>query len=201
MFQLLQSIFHTICYLNDINGTNDVIPSEPVPSIRKTKDLVFAALAFPVSMFVSTTFWSLMLIDRELVCPKALDPYFPSWLNHIMHTNVFLFALVEMYISYRKYPDRNYGMRIVATFMLTYLVWMHIFHAYTGMYVYPVIDKFDTPTRWMYFASNLATISVMYLIGEKLNAYIWDETIEKLAERSPRNRRCGGRRCVECKIE
>lgn len=34
--------------------------------------------------FVVCTFWSLYLVDRELVYPKLLDNFIPQWLNHGM---------------------------------------------------------------------------------------------------------------------
>ena len=29
-----------------------------------------------------------LLTSRDLIFPVALDEYFPSWLNHLMHTTV-----------------------------------------------------------------------------------------------------------------
>lgn len=61
---------------NDLFGTNEVNPKR-TPVIRKIKDYLLAALAFPVALNVGITFWGLMAIDRELVFPKAFDAFFP----------------------------------------------------------------------------------------------------------------------------
>lgn len=43
------------------------------------------AVCVSLSMqFVVCTFWSLYLVDRELVYPKLLDNFIPQWLNHGM---------------------------------------------------------------------------------------------------------------------
>ncbi|XP_011634661.1 androgen-dependent TFPI-regulating protein-like isoform X4 [Pogonomyrmex barbatus] len=119
---ILQTLFFLICLLNDLFGTNAVNPKKP-PFTRKLKDYFHASLGFPIAMFVGVTFWALMLVDRELVLPKALDPYFPWWLNHLMHTMIVVTTVLEMIVAPRQYPKRSCGLGILASFMLTYLVW------------------------------------------------------------------------------
>lgn len=87
-FQILQAVYFTICLLNDFIGTNEVAPKR-MPLIRKLKDYMLAAFAFPVALNVGVTFWTLMAIDRELVFPKALDAVFPGYL-HLQFLVVFL---------------------------------------------------------------------------------------------------------------
>ncbi|ENN70612.1 androgen-induced gene 1 protein [Dendroctonus ponderosae] len=169
---LLQSIFFTICVLNDFIGSNERFPKKR-PLIRKIKDFVLPALAFPVSMFVSVTFWGLYAVDRELILPKALDPYFPGWLNHLVHTNVIIFSFFELIWSYRKYPSRKVGLSVLCAFMLTYLVWMHYIHFCTNKWVYRVLTVLDLPGRIAFFIGNLSFAVAMYILGEKINNIRW----------------------------
>ena len=62
--------------INDLIGTNAVNPKK-TPAIRKFKDFILAAFAFPLALNVGVSFWTLMAIDRELVLPKVLDAIFP----------------------------------------------------------------------------------------------------------------------------
>lgn len=64
-----------------------------------------------------------MFVDRELVFPKALDPYFPWWLNHLMHTMIMVSTFIEMILSPRKYPSRSYGLSCLTLFIGVYLIW------------------------------------------------------------------------------
>ncbi|KAJ3646174.1 hypothetical protein Zmor_023772 [Zophobas morio] len=128
---ILQAVFFTICVINDVIGTNEDAPKK-TPFIRRIKDLILTCLAFPLSMFVGLTFWCIYFVDRELIFPRALDKFFPVWLNHAMHTNIMIFILIELYTSYRKYPSRKFGMSVLSVFMLIYLIWIHIIHAYSG---------------------------------------------------------------------
>lgn len=77
LFQIIQASYFTLCLLNDIFGTNEISPRKP-SSLRKFKDYMFGAFAWPLALNVGVSFWALMAIDRELVLPKALDPYFPT---------------------------------------------------------------------------------------------------------------------------
>lgn len=57
-------------------GTNEVSPKKP-SSLRKFKDYVLGAFAFPLALTVGIPFWTLMTIDRELILPKSFDEFFP----------------------------------------------------------------------------------------------------------------------------
>lgn len=62
--------------MNDIFGSNEVT-AKRLPAIRKLKDYVMAAFAFPLALNVGVSFWTLWHIDRELVLPKILDSILP----------------------------------------------------------------------------------------------------------------------------
>jgi len=185
---LLQAVFFTVCALNDLIGTNeDIISNKPL--IRKLKDGLLTCLAFPLSMFVGITFWALYAVDRELVFPKALDEFFPSWLNHVMHTNIMIFILIELATSFRKYPSRKVGMSVLFIFMLIYLVWVHIIHAYSGFWVYPVLEVLNLPLRIVFFLSLLGLAVALYVLGEKLNGIIWSKKLRELDTTDRRKRK------------
>jgi len=171
---LIQALFFTVCFINDVVGDNNPpIKGKKLPFIRKFRDMLLSCLAFPLSMFVGLTFWGLYFIDRELVLPKAIDAYFPTWLNHCMHTNIMIFILAEMFTSCRQYPKRKTGLQVLSVFMITYLVWIHVIHSYTGMWVYPVLDVLNLPLRIVFFAVLLGLATGLYIVGEKLNYAIW----------------------------
>lgn len=169
---ILQALYFLICLLNDWYGTNAVNPKKP-PLIRKVKDYMYATLSFPLAMFVGVTFWSLMFVDRELVLPKALDPYFPWWLNHLMHTVIMVSAIIEMLLTSRQYPKRSRGLGGLSAFMLVYLIWMHVVYYKSGIWVYPVMDVLTPPLRIVFFAVLLTFTMILYCAGEMLNNLVW----------------------------
>lgn len=176
--QMIQTAYFTVAVLNDLTGSNEPSPTEK-PLIRRLKDSVFSALAFPVAVFVGVTFWALYAVDRELILPRSLDAYFPTWLNHVMHTNIVIFILIELATSFRMYPSRNFGLSILCTFMLCYVVWMHVIWFETGMWVYPVLNVFNWPLRILFYVFNLIFVCTFYSVGERLNSAIWSKEIEE----------------------
>ncbi|KAB0793358.1 hypothetical protein PPYR_12978 [Photinus pyralis] len=175
---LLQAAFFTICLLNNFIGTSEINPKSK-PFIRRIRDTVLATLALPLSLFVGLSFWSIYAIDRELIFPKALDPFFPVWLNHAMHTNIMIFVLIQTYMSYHEYPSRKVGVSLFMAFMAIYLVWIHIIHAQSGVWVYPILEVLNFPLRLVFFGVAVCVGIFLYILGEKLNKMLWRNIVEK----------------------
>ncbi|XP_059473143.1 androgen-induced gene 1 protein-like [Neocloeon triangulifer] len=169
---VIQTLFFTLCVFNDFLGSNDIDP-KPKPLLRKIKDYVQVTIEFPVAMFVGITFWALYAVDRELVFPTAIDPYFPNWLNHVMHTNIVGFAALEMAITCRRYPNRSKGLTGLLGFMLVYLSWVFVIYNKSGRWVYPVLAVLNWVQKGIFFLVLLLLVTGLYLLGEQLNNSIW----------------------------
>ncbi|CAL7947318.1 unnamed protein product [Xylocopa violacea] len=175
---IVQALFFFVCMLNDWFGTNAVSPKK-MPLIRRLKDYMHAILGFPIAMFVGMTFWALMFVDRELVLPKALDPYLPLWLNHLMHTMIVITTLIEIVLTPRKYPRRLHGVTGELGFLLLYLVWMHVIYYKSGVWVYPVMYAMSLPLRIVFFAVLFVFSIGLYIIGETLDNFVWGNEYSK----------------------
>nr|CAH7751174.1 unnamed protein product [Callosobruchus chinensis] len=175
----LQSVFFTICFLNDIIGTNENIPKK-TPQIRKLKDTILCTLAFPISMFVGLSFWGIYMLDRELIFPKAISPYFPTWLNHLMHTHIVVTILIEMFLSCCRYPSRKRGLTILTTVMVSYLVWLLVIYFNTGIWVYPILAVLNVPLKAVFFIGNLGVSHMLYMLGEAINKAVWGNEFKRL---------------------
>lgn len=184
---IIQSAFFWICLINDFIGSNE-ISARPKSSIRAFKDFLHSTIAFPLAVFVSVTFWGLYAIDRELVFPKALDAFFPNWLNHVMHTNILIFTVVELICSFRIYPSRKKGLGALISFMLVYLIWTFVIYAKSGHWVYPVMEVLNWPQRILFFVALLLFIQGIYIVGELLNRLVWGKEL-KMLEGTPSGRK------------
>ncbi|XP_014205057.1 androgen-induced gene 1 protein-like [Copidosoma floridanum] len=181
---IAQTIFFLLCMLNDIFGTNSVNPKKR-PFIRQFKDYFYAAIGYPVSMVSQQL---LMFIDRELVLPKALDPYFPWWLNHLMHTMIMITTVLEMLMAPRQYPKRSKGLGGLAFFMLAYLSWMHFVWYKSGVWAYPIIEILTVPLRVAFYLTILTLVTGLYFIGETVDRLIWGK-IAKSVEKSGKKKK------------
>lgn len=176
---ITQMLFFLVCVLNDLFGTNSVSPKKK-PFVRRFKDFFHATVGFPVSMFVGLTFWGLMFVDRELVLPKALDPYFPWWLNHLMHTLIMVTTALEMVMAPRQYPARSKGLSGLAGFMLIYLGWMHFVYYKSGVWAYPVIEVLTWPLRIVFYLVLLVFVIGLYYMGEGLDRLVWGGSVQSV---------------------
>lgn len=122
-------------------------------------------------------------VDRELVFPKVLDSFFPNWLNHVLHTNIAIFIVLEMCVSFRKYPSRKAGLTGLGIFMIAYLVWIHVIYHVSGIWVYPVLEVLALPQRLVFFAASLFFSVVLYRSGEFVNNIIWVKELKQLKGR------------------
>lgn len=162
--------------LNDIIGTNDTQPKR-VPLIRTIKDTLFT-LAFPVALYVSIAFWTIYAIDRELIFPRVLDAVCPSWVNHALHTSVSISALIELVVTYRKYPKKSVGNTIVSFFQLSYLAVVFVFYFKYDMWVYPFLAVLSWPVRIAFFMTTLGFGIGMYRMCEMLNNVVWSTRVK-----------------------
>lgn len=182
----MQTLYFTITALNDAFGTNEANPPSK-PIIRRIRDTMFSSLAFPVAMFVGVTFWAIYGIDRELILPSHLDEVFPSWLNHVMHTNIMVCTLIELATSFRMFPTRKTGLTLLSVFMLAYAVWLHVVYFETGAWVYPVLAVLNWPVRIVFYIASIVIVLSLYILGEYLNRLFWSQEISAM-ERSTKKK-------------
>jgi len=118
------------------------------------------------------------------------DGYFPTWLNHLMHTTVLPLQLGEMFFCRHEYPNRVVGGGINTLLTLLYLGWVHVIYYYGGFWVYPVFKALNPQVRPVFMAACCAMGGSFYILGEKMNALLWERNSEpKLIDKNRQKRR------------
>jgi len=174
---LLQLIFFIIAFLANF-----------VKSLRGARDIIFASAAFPIGMFVGIIFWSLWAIDRELIFPKILDQYFPSILNHCMHTTVIPLQLGQLFLVKHNFPSRSKGFAITGFLCLGYMIWVNYIYYMTGFWVYPVLKVLTFEQRIGFFIVCGVLGGCLYLIGDILNKAIWSGSHQSNGKSQKKNK-------------
>ncbi|KAM8832290.1 androgen-induced gene 1 protein isoform 5-T5 [Spinachia spinachia] len=127
---------------------------------------------------------AILLSYFSILCHyKALDmparhTYGGSWkfLTFIdLHTTVLPFLIIEMRTTNHRYPSRSWGLAAVCFFGVGYVLWTCWVHQVTGVWVYPVLERFTPLARGVFFSAMMAVICVFYTLGDILNSYIWDQ--------------------------
>ncbi|BFZ21243.1 hypothetical protein BsWGS_24282 [Bradybaena similaris] len=175
-----QTLYFGICLVNDFYG-NEKAPLEHSrrSKLQKYRDFLHSTVAFPMGMFVVVTFWLLYAVDRELVFPKRLDAIIPLWLNHVLHTTVMPFLLLDKFLIYHHHPRRHVGILATGGVALAYLSWILFIAYYDNFWVYPILEVLQTSERAvfifvcaMFFASN-------YIVGESITTFLWRKDLHK----------------------
>lgn len=178
--QILQTIYHFIALLNDLFGTNSRTPKNP-PIIRRIKDTLYT-LAFVAAIYVSLTFWCIYYVDKELIFPEHIEKLYHPSINHVMHTTVAIFIIIEMLMVHINYPSRKIGITVNMTFFISYTIWFFNIYAKTGTWVYPVFNPLNWPLRIIFVCISLTLSVIFYLAGEKLNYVIISSGKDKLSK-------------------
>jgi hypothetical protein len=150
---------------------------------KRLRDFLFASLALPLAFKTSLMFWAMVSIDRELVFPKALDEFFPAWLDWMLHTNVSIFIIIDIIVCRHQYPKRSSSIRGLSVFMLSYLVLIYAVKINTGKWVYGIIGVLSAPQRIVFFGICGLVALGLYFLGEILNKIlVGRKTNEKKAK-------------------
>ncbi|KFV58761.1 Androgen-dependent TFPI-regulating protein, partial [Gavia stellata] len=167
----LQAVFYGVSFLADVLRL--IKKLRCAKCVISSRDLLFSVLAFPVSTFVSISFWTLYTYNRELVYPKSLDGVIPFWLNHAMHTAVLPFAVLEILATPHRYPAKKKALILLGFVAFLYISWVLWIYSETGEWVYPLFALFSPAGLAAFFTGSLAVIVSFYNFGEFLNRMIW----------------------------
>lgn len=150
----------------------------------KLRDLLFSSLAFPLGLFVATTFWGIYAMDRELIFPRALDKIFPRWLNHILHTWCAVLIILEAALIKHKYPKNHVGLGVLAAFTVVYLSWI-LWIAYAAdFWVYPFLRIMPNSGKAAFFTVAACISAFLYFLGKWMTLFIWGGNGEKKSTNS-----------------
>jgi hypothetical protein len=186
----VQIIYFCICISEDfLRLTNKAAALQG--SVRRTKDFIFTSLFFPGTLFVSSMFWGLYMIDRELVFPRAMDVIMPSWTNHSTHTIIIVALVVEMRITRHRYSKRSLGLATLALYLTVYdLLCLNAFLS-EGTWIYPIYRVLDNwALRMLFFVICTGAIFSFYVLGELLNSKLVAYELERINEELKAHKAC-----------
>ncbi|KAI8776401.1 androgen-induced gene 1 protein-like [Biomphalaria glabrata] len=179
-----QCFYFGLCVVTDLSS------SEPGPTnvltrgkLTRWRDNFHAVVAFPVGMFVVVTFWVLYLVDRELVYPESLDKIIPPVINHILHTTVLPFILLDKYFIYHNHPSQWRGLSGTIAVAGCYLIWILFIAYYENFWVYPILQVLESHQRAVFIVICLLFFASQYILGQSLTQFIWRKqrsTLKKL---------------------
>ncbi|KAJ8707272.1 hypothetical protein PYW08_011406 [Mythimna loreyi] len=111
---MFQTAFLTMSLVYDLLEWLDRHEAGLGKKLKYYMDVMFSGLIVPLTLFVTSMFWTLYWIDRELVFPVIYDQLVPWWFNHCVHTNISIVVLIETILVARRHPT-NYKLELWIT--------------------------------------------------------------------------------------
>lgn len=163
--------FQTIYFI--IALVDDLLDSSRFPAIRKLRDYAYATFSFPFAFAVTGLFWGLYALDPELVYPQAMRQFFPFWFNLYVHLNIAIFASIELYILYHKYPSRKSSLITLFIVGFSYIIWLYLIRLVTGNWVYAPLGDLTVVQRVSFIAFSAVFTFSLYFVGRSANDRVW----------------------------
>lgn len=177
-FQVIQTIYFALAFFNDFIGSNEVCPKK-TPKIRALKDIIFT-LAFPLAFYVAIAFWTIYTLYKDLILPDHVEKIFPLWMNHVMHTLIVPFVVIELIVTPKKYPSKSVGMTFCLFVIFSYLSILAAAFILGGTMVYPVLNAMSWTVKIGFVLISILGGLGVYIIGEELNYLIHGSGIAKI---------------------
>ncbi|KAJ8984740.1 hypothetical protein NQ317_005005 [Molorchus minor] len=162
---ILQIIFAAIAVVDESSKFIN-LPLSLQKYLGPTRTYLFNTFVFPCSLLVMTVFWGLWSIDRELIFPEAIDKYFPSYLNHGLHTFIIVPVIVESFVPKKHhFVEFKNMVWVLFAFMTVYQI-LFISAYYTdNVWLYPIYDYMSWPLRLIYSVGQLVVVLIYQKAG------------------------------------
>ncbi|PSN49552.1 hypothetical protein C0J52_04986 [Blattella germanica] len=141
---------------------------------KKLRELLYQSILFPVGLLVSSMFWTIFLYDRSLVYPAFVDDYVPVHVNHMMHTSIAVFALLELFLVPHYFQQRIRNFIVLTVFCFLYSCVYMWTYASLGIWIYPLFYHMGWPLRIAFMALSGTLLPWgLYFVGEGVGLMYW----------------------------
>ncbi|KAJ8726102.1 hypothetical protein PYW07_000800 [Mythimna separata] len=164
---VLQNVYFIISLLNDFFGTNAVTRKPPL--IRQLKDVLFS-VTLCMALYVVIVFWVFYTFAKDAIFPEIAEKTIPVWLNHVMHTLILPFILIELLVTNRNYPSTKTGSSVAIILAAIYTGYIHFVYFKHGIWPYPFLHVVSWTTKIFYFIGSTLLGILLYLLGEKFHS-------------------------------
>ncbi|CAG9794143.1 unnamed protein product [Diatraea saccharalis] len=141
-----QTVFIFLALTYDILEWMNKQDTERAKKIMYWRDVLYNGLVVPFTLFVTSLFWTVYAIDRELVYPEVFDSVVPWWFNHCVHTNIAIVVLIETLLTPRRQPtNKSLELKLTTFTSFGYAAIYYSIYYFTGRWLYNV---FGIMTWW-----------------------------------------------------
>lgn len=101
-------------------------------------------------------------------------------MNHVMHTLIVPFVIIELIVTPKKYPSKRVGITFSLFVVFCYLSLLGAAFIKGGTMVYPVLNAMNWTVKIGFVTVSIIGGLGVYIIGEELNYLIHGSGIAKI---------------------
>jgi len=122
----------------------------------------FFFVVWVAATMTGVLFWSIFFYDRELVFPKAFEPFYPFHLNLYQHGVVSIVMWIEMLVVFHALEVRNifYNKQMKVLFLVCciYDAWIYLQRVILGRWTYPFFAQLSIVGHVIFTLSVLVVV-------------------------------------------
>ncbi|XP_072390425.1 androgen-dependent TFPI-regulating protein-like isoform X1 [Diabrotica undecimpunctata] len=165
---MLQIFFISLAVLDELSKLLS-LPSKIQNLLNKARAYIFNSLVFPCSTLVVFTFWSIWAVDRELIFPKVMDTFFPSWLNHVLHTFIAIPLVIEILLPKKdNFVEFKNAAPILLCYAGIYQTLYFSIYLRDGVWLYPIYKVLSIPQMVLFNIVQMLLILGFQYVGISL---------------------------------
>lgn len=180
---LFQTCFLTLSLIYDVLEWLNKVDTNIATKIQYYRDVIFSGLVVPLTCFISSMFWIVFSIDRELVFPEVYDQIVPWWFNHCVHTNITIVVIIETLLQARRHPrDLKTEVIMNGTVGVAYAIVYYAIYFFAKRWLYAV---FGIMTWWQVCLYQLliwGSCFAFYFLQFPVNRLFHREEVPSLRE-------------------
>ncbi|XP_014259439.1 androgen-dependent TFPI-regulating protein-like [Cimex lectularius] len=156
---------------------DDIIELSPIGYEIRVGILIFRdylgeTLAFPLSVLVPISFWSVYTFKGEWLPVNELATI-PFWLHHMLHTVSFPLQILTIAFDSNANTETLEGTFCISFFYISYFIWLLHIQNQTHEWVYPALNSSSTLIKVVLSATILTGHFALYAFGKWLATTFW----------------------------
>ena len=155
----------------------DLIPALHKKRFQQFSDIVFTCIVFPLAANIVIMFWSIYAIDRRLIYPEVFDKFVPVYMNHLWHTAILLWALIEIYVVHHHFPRKRVAAAFIFAYAAAYIGWVVYIYVQTDWWCYGFMKHLHPAALAVFFGVATFVSFGLHLLGKSIAHTRWGVTI------------------------
>ena len=140
-------------------------------------------LFYPIctlTTIIGLLFWSIFWIDKDLMLPKNMRPYYPIILNVFQHGGNGVIIWLDALICSKKVYHKLMHYLTSFVVMIIYQIWSLLCTTINGFHAYPFLNQFTLKQHLIFFIG----VAIIGVIVQSLTMFLMEKLYHRKADKA-----------------